>query len=88
MLGCFNTTVLSLTFSLASEDPFSWYLVGITSSTVFNNHFETVQVSFKCSLDVHMTLGLQSDNCLAFFTHFELSKFSSPNSIFVEPACR
>ena len=34
---------------------------------------------------VHITLGLQSGNCLTLsFSHFELSKFSSPNSSFSE----
>ena len=40
----------------------------------FINHSETMQACYKCSLDVHMTLELQSDNCseLVFFLHFEL----------------
>lgn len=35
-------------------------------SSFFINHFKTLQASSSLSLDVHMTLKVQSDNCYNF----------------------
>ena len=57
------------------------YLV-CTTPTVFHKSYAGFY--FKCFLEEYITLGLQYDNCLTFFFHFELSKFLDPNSNFSE----
>ena len=51
----------------ALHDLFVGTMRALLQLQYFINNFETIKASFRCSLDVHRTLGLQSDNCMTLF---------------------